>query len=168
MHAARNFLNLHSSCDYTVTSSLDICQVVPLLLSKFFLYSSWMPLHIIQLIHFLNSNLILHMNVKFLEYHMSVFCLHLSGKLPSSFVILNFLFLLLSTYTFFYTFYFTYMCFLTSSFLYMCLLNVEFLQDDLGFLPVLGCHFLFLFHDGQHTLTQFCDSVLVFKVVRVL
>lgn len=123
MHAARNFLNLHSSCDYTVTSSLDICQVVPLLLSKFFLYSSWMPLHIIHLIHFLNSNLILHMNLKFLEYHMSVFCLHLSGKLPSSFIILNFLFLLLSTYTFFYTFYFTYMCFLTSSFLYMCLLS---------------------------------------------
>lgn len=157
MHAARNFLNLHSSCDYTVTSSLDICQVVPLLLSKFFLYSSWMPLHIIQLIHFLNLNLILHMNVKFLEYHMSVFRLHLSGKLPISssvylYILLHFLFHL---YVFL-------------NFLFPLHVFVEFLQDDLGFLPVLGCHFLFLFHDGQHTLTQFCDSVLVFKVVRVL
>lgn len=57
---------------------------------------------------FLNSYLILHMNLKFLYVHMSVFPLHLSGKLPSSSVILNFLFLLLCIYTFFYTFYFTY------------------------------------------------------------
>lgn len=34
MHAALKFFNLHSSCEYKVTSSLDVCQVVSLLLIK--------------------------------------------------------------------------------------------------------------------------------------
>lgn len=116
MHAACNLLNLHSSCEYTVTSSLDVCQVVPLWLIKFFLYSSWMPLLINNPVHtFLNSYLILHMNLKFLEMFSLFICLvncflFYYFKLPFSssvyFYILQHL-----------------QCLLTSSFLYMCLLS---------------------------------------------